>query len=45
VELVDTYVLFRVVRIGGGAPMGGIEEPVTGAWEGSMILEFSGMER
>jgi hypothetical protein len=44
-ESVDAEVLFQVVRIGGGAPMGGLEDPVTGAWEGLMIMEFSGMTR
>jgi hypothetical protein len=45
VESVDADVLFRAVRTGGGTPKGGLEEPVTGAWEGLKILEFSGTTR
>jgi hypothetical protein len=44
-ESVDAYSLFRALRTGGGAPMGGLEEPTTGAREGSMVLEFGGMAR
>jgi hypothetical protein len=44
-ESEDGFALFRALRTGGGAPMGGLEEPATGAWGGSRVLEFGGMAR
>jgi hypothetical protein len=41
----DGFALFRVLRTGGGTPMGGLEEPSTGAWGGLRVLEFNGMAR
>lgn len=42
-ELEEGFTLFRALRTGGGTPMGGLEDPTTGAWGGSKVLEFGGM--
>jgi hypothetical protein len=44
-ELEDGFTLFQALRAGGGAPMGGLEEPSTGAWGGSKVMEFRGTGR
>jgi len=44
-ESKDRFALFRALRTGGGAPMGDLEEPTTGAWGGLRVLEFNGMAR
>jgi hypothetical protein len=44
-ESEDGFSLFQGLRNGGGAPMGILEEPTTGAWEGSTVLEIGGTGR
>jgi hypothetical protein len=45
VDSVDADVLFRAAQTRGGGPMGGLEEPVTGAREGLKVLEIGGTTR
>jgi len=44
-ELEDGFALLRALQTGDGVPMGGLEELATGAWGGSRVLAFGGMER
>jgi hypothetical protein len=41
----DGFSLFRGLQNGGGTPMGVLEEPTAGAWEGSIVLEIEGTGR
>jgi hypothetical protein len=44
-ESEDGFSLFWGLENGGGAPMGILEEPATGAWEGSTVPEIGGTRR